>query len=469
MYAQIEKPKEDKSKTVVNSVVQKKGLGKQWVGFVGNRPEAIAQRKSINSRISTNNQQKPTGPPVITVMPRNSSKNSVMQKQTNIAHVSRTLKWGQKTGIVGQSVTAYLDPAYRKVGTATATSADDYTDLDKKAALYNGGNWARGHLLNHDLGGKGKTFNLYPITAGANRRHSENVEQEVKKLLKEEDDHRETNPTNHPARVYYQVLATGTPDDSHFLCTYGMTKRNVVDVTTLEGAATKIKINSKLKGSEGGPGGGDGYNNSQIIKQVPTVGLPAWKHKANEANPTNWLVGTDAELRSEDNGNTQDTANKAGIGGYQMAHPATVPLTKAKQHQLAKKRIYEAEATRLFRLCKVSAKKLITARYNKNRNLIDLTRSPLYEVIDNSGTKYMRAYTAKKITDDVKPKIAKGQSYKNELLGIKAAATIQTTEMHKGFLKDLQLYTDTIKPDKIIPNDLTDKINNSYKAAGMSI
>lgn len=44
MYAQVEKPKEGKSKVVANSVAQKKSNGKQAFGFVDNRPESIAQR-----------------------------------------------------------------------------------------------------------------------------------------------------------------------------------------------------------------------------------------------------------------------------------------------------------------------------------------------------------------------------------------------------------------------------------------
>lgn len=45
MYEQAEKPKENKSRSVSNSVTQKKGNGKQGFGFVDNRQEAIAQRK----------------------------------------------------------------------------------------------------------------------------------------------------------------------------------------------------------------------------------------------------------------------------------------------------------------------------------------------------------------------------------------------------------------------------------------
>ncbi|NEZ57635.1 hypothetical protein [Adonisia turfae] len=45
MYEQIEKPKENKSRAVANSVAQKKSYGRQGFGFVDNRPEAVAQRK----------------------------------------------------------------------------------------------------------------------------------------------------------------------------------------------------------------------------------------------------------------------------------------------------------------------------------------------------------------------------------------------------------------------------------------
>ena len=45
MYEQVEKPKEDKSRTVAASVNQKKSNRKQGFGFVDNRPEAVVQRK----------------------------------------------------------------------------------------------------------------------------------------------------------------------------------------------------------------------------------------------------------------------------------------------------------------------------------------------------------------------------------------------------------------------------------------
>lgn len=52
MYAQVEKPKEKKSRAIANSFAQKKSRGKQGYRFVDNRPEVITQRTTqemINS------------------------------------------------------------------------------------------------------------------------------------------------------------------------------------------------------------------------------------------------------------------------------------------------------------------------------------------------------------------------------------------------------------------------------------
>ena len=49
MYQQAEKPKENKSRAVANSVSQKKSTTKEGFGFVDNRPGTIAQRKVVNN------------------------------------------------------------------------------------------------------------------------------------------------------------------------------------------------------------------------------------------------------------------------------------------------------------------------------------------------------------------------------------------------------------------------------------
>lgn len=63
MYTQVEKTKENKSRATANSAVQKKNNVKQSVGFVDNRPEAIAQRKlqvAINNYHQIKQLKKPT-------------------------------------------------------------------------------------------------------------------------------------------------------------------------------------------------------------------------------------------------------------------------------------------------------------------------------------------------------------------------------------------------------------------------
>ena len=54
MYTKVEKPKENKSKSVANAIGQKKSIGKQGFRFVDNRPEAVAQRKL--QEMANNNQ-----------------------------------------------------------------------------------------------------------------------------------------------------------------------------------------------------------------------------------------------------------------------------------------------------------------------------------------------------------------------------------------------------------------------------
>ncbi len=56
MYEQVEKQKENKSRTVANLVVQKIKNGMQSFGFVDNRPESITQRK-MKTRISNSSSQ----------------------------------------------------------------------------------------------------------------------------------------------------------------------------------------------------------------------------------------------------------------------------------------------------------------------------------------------------------------------------------------------------------------------------
>ena len=52
MYSQVEKPKENKSRAVANSVTQKKSNVKQGFGFVDNRQQSVAQMVVENGTIT---------------------------------------------------------------------------------------------------------------------------------------------------------------------------------------------------------------------------------------------------------------------------------------------------------------------------------------------------------------------------------------------------------------------------------
>lgn len=74
MYAQVEKPKENKSRAVANSVAQKKKSGNQDVGFVDNRDSFVRQKKNkkiieMNSSQQESANFKNIGDPIIQRLP----------------------------------------------------------------------------------------------------------------------------------------------------------------------------------------------------------------------------------------------------------------------------------------------------------------------------------------------------------------------------------------------------------------
>jgi hypothetical protein len=58
MYAQVERPKENKSRAVANSIAQRKSCGKQGFGFVDNRTEVVSQCL-LQEKIATQTKKKP--------------------------------------------------------------------------------------------------------------------------------------------------------------------------------------------------------------------------------------------------------------------------------------------------------------------------------------------------------------------------------------------------------------------------
>lgn len=92
MYEQVEKPKGNRSRTVANSVAQKKSYVKQGFGFVDNRPEAIAQRKLINM-VNSSLQEEQTSQ-LQAMANEHSAQQPLLQKKDNNTGLPDNLKSG---------------------------------------------------------------------------------------------------------------------------------------------------------------------------------------------------------------------------------------------------------------------------------------------------------------------------------------------------------------------------------------
>ncbi|BAE50709.1 hypothetical protein [Paramagnetospirillum magneticum] len=133
-----------------------------------------------------------------------------------------TFAWGNKTkaerasGEVATSMHAELDPLDPAVGTDTGGS-DAFDTLFQALQAHTSTTWVRGHLLNHDLGGRAIYNNLFPITTAANGEHYQEVEKNVKHWVGE------------GCSVTYDVdavqsdVGVGNPDGA-FVCEAEVTK-----------------------------------------------------------------------------------------------------------------------------------------------------------------------------------------------------------------------------------------------------
>ncbi|EJL94041.1 hypothetical protein PMI16_00396 [Herbaspirillum sp. CF444] len=128
----------------------------------------------------------------------------------------------------------------------------------------------RGHLLNHDLGGRGLPYNLFPISNAANQEHSNKVEQRVKGLLYGGAPI-ELDTKNIP--LTYEVEVTNRDDKAlkaTFHCTWSyLDKKESHDVHS--------DLNVKAKFSMAGP------VDEKTGKPIPKIVPPdAWKKGQNE-------------------------------------------------------------------------------------------------------------------------------------------------------------------------------------------
>ncbi|MCR9171023.1 MAG: DNA/RNA non-specific endonuclease [bacterium] len=104
---------------------------------------------------------------------------AVAQLETKISYKgTQDFTYANQTDKVGKEVDAYLDPAYPVQG--TDTTGADQTALMHALPTSGGKKWVKGHLLNHDLGGRAIAWNLFPITSHANSEHYHEVEKPIK-------------------------------------------------------------------------------------------------------------------------------------------------------------------------------------------------------------------------------------------------------------------------------------------------
>lgn len=114
MYEQVENPKENKSRTVANSVMQKKSNRRQGFGLVDNRLEAVGQRKSLE--MANNSPRKKQAAQLQSMTNHDSfqQQNPVQKKEnkTGLSVPSRFCSWGesrvvQRVGKVGEQPQAF--------------------------------------------------------------------------------------------------------------------------------------------------------------------------------------------------------------------------------------------------------------------------------------------------------------------------------------------------------------------------
>jgi hypothetical protein len=145
----------------------------------------------------------------------------------------------------GLQATASVLSSIHQPGGEPADDAKIWAGLkDLGAALGGGvrGRWyVQGHLLNHNIGGPGKRYNLTPITKDANNKHKENVETALKGLI--------LDKTN-PEVVSYTVEAMPGPPKGKNHRRVALEKKTKLSVDeTKELAAVKLldKLTSGFK------------------------------------------------------------------------------------------------------------------------------------------------------------------------------------------------------------------------------
>ncbi|MCR9171829.1 MAG: DNA/RNA non-specific endonuclease [bacterium] len=153
-------------------------------------------------------------------------------KQTDVDWQTATLE-GDTVGVKMKATV--LGPDHKQ-GSAPKSSAQPnlMAGLPTDPNLPNKDKFIRGHLLNDNLGGEGLDYNLFPITANANKQHHDLIEKTVKDWV---------NRDRMWVQYSVNVMNTSDPYDSGFQC-----QAQILDPTDLKpkGASVSATIYSKL-------------------------------------------------------------------------------------------------------------------------------------------------------------------------------------------------------------------------------
>nr|WP_199066030.1 hypothetical protein [Chromobacterium sp. ASV5] len=178
--------------------------------------------------------------PATRIQHRYSYVNVLMPDPPNLAGVVKPYK-------VGQRMDARLNPDDVVVGSATGPN---WTWMQALRQRYAAANVVRGHLLNHDLGGRSVEENLYPISTSANGEHSRNVEVHVKEALADTKRLAWDQPVEYSVQV--QENAAHDPAAARFVCDweYGPSGGRVAQTYTV---TSNLQLGSAYSGRATGP------------------------------------------------------------------------------------------------------------------------------------------------------------------------------------------------------------------------
>lgn len=233
------------------------------------------------------------------VLPDNRAQ-SVMQLKSVMKYSGQSYRYGKSNQLVGKTMEAWLDPARPMVGQESNLNTSQDAMMAAIRAKYNitGNNVVKGHLLNANLGGLALSYNLYPITKGANGAHLNHVENVAKNEL-----------WTHNRGIYYRVDVQGKPDidtkTAAFDCKISewtpsdtskigkqilgvSIKSNLKDVSSRK--ATNTLDPTKKAGSFGDPAEPVGFT-----EPATTVGELSKAKKAERQNDKNKTLESSAE------------------------------------------------------------------------------------------------------------------------------------------------------------------------------